>query len=143
VKTIGEKAVQRSVKATGISGHTVEFPFGIVDAKSIMHYVEPIALSNGKVDWQHVYQAHGKLSDVKQADSHSERLVIFEDGAAELEYGRAVTLLSQSASIQTLAQARQGVSILLRDPPVTVGARTAGHRSFSDLLSATSPKLLD
>ena len=101
VESLGRDKVQRSVKVQGMSGHTVEFPFAVYGKEEILYYVEPIALhENRKIDWGLVYQVHGKLSDVKQADQRNSRVVIFEDGAPDLDFGRAATLLAQAASIQ-------------------------------------------
>lgn len=113
LQTFGDDRLVRGIKATGISGHTVEFPFGFKVDDATLCYVEPIALIDGKIDWGHVYQAHGKFSDVKLADDGSARLAIFEDGAAGIEFGRAATLLSQTTSIQTLTQFRDNSSIVL------------------------------
>lgn len=104
IEKLGRKRVLTSVKTRGMSGHMVEFPFAVRSANNKFFYIEPIALSNNKVDWQHVYQVHGKLSDVKQADDENSRLVVFEEGATELEFGRASTLLAQSASIRSLSE---------------------------------------
>ena len=107
LEQVGKKRLLKAIKIKGLSGHTVEFPFAIKSSNETIFYIEPIALANGSVDWQHVYQVHGKLSDVKQADEQGKRLVIFEDGAPAMEFGRAATLLSQCASIQTLSQAKE------------------------------------
>lgn len=105
-ESVGMNRVLKGYKVQGISGHMVEFPFAVKSANDELFYLEPIALSNQKIDWAHVYQVHGKLSDVKQADEKGNRVIIFEDGAPPLEYGRAVTLLAQTASIKTLTEAR-------------------------------------
>lgn len=104
VEKLGRERVLMSLRARGMSGHEVEFPFAVRAANDRLFYIEPVALSNNKVDWGHIYQVHGKLSDVKQADDENSRLVIFEDGATELEFGRASTLLAQSATIRSLSQ---------------------------------------
>jgi hypothetical protein len=106
IETVGSMRILKSVKVQAMTGHTVEFPFAIKSANESLFYLEPIALSNEKIDWAHVYQVHGKLSDVKQADETMHRVVIFEDGAPAIEFGRAATLLAQSASIKTLTEAR-------------------------------------
>jgi hypothetical protein len=141
LQSLGEDRVLRSVKATGISGHTVEFPFGF-KTNDVMYYVEPIALSNGKIDWQHVYHAHGKLSDVKQADGGAMRLVIFEDGGVYVEFGRATTLLSQTASIQTLTQLRDSSTILPRPSrSEALASTTLGEYKFEPPEQLSPPAL--
>ena len=59
-----------------------------------------------KMDWTQVYQTHGKMSDVKMADARNSRMVILEDGASAEEFKKAVTILEQSATVQTLAKTR-------------------------------------
>ena len=103
--TIDNSRIIKPYKAQGMSGHVVEFPFAIKMKQGSFLFIEPIALSNEKVDWGHIYQVHGKLSDVKQADTNNERLVIFEDYAPKVDYGRAATLLSQTATIITFSDA--------------------------------------
>ena len=44
------------------------------------------------------------LSDVKQADADAGRLVVFEDGATAQEFGRAATLLAQTAHVATIRE---------------------------------------
>lgn len=100
IQELGKDRVIKSIRTKGISGHTVEFPLAIKSKSgSSLYYIEPIALSESKIDWSHVYQIHGKFSDVKQADEDNNRLIIFENGANEEDFGRAATLLSQTASI--------------------------------------------
>ncbi len=103
---IDKKRIIKPYKVQGMSGHVVEFPFAIKTRQDNLLFIEPIALSNEKVDWGHIYQIHGKLSDVKQADAVNERLVIFEDNAPQVDFGRAATLLSQTASILTFSDAQ-------------------------------------
>ena len=104
IEVVGRDQILKSPRVQGMSGHMVEFPFAIRAGNDELYYIEPIALTNEKIDWQHIYQVHGKLSDVKQADEVNHRLVIFEDGAPQVEFGRASTLLAQSASIKSLSQ---------------------------------------
>lgn len=99
----GRDRVRSAYRVQGISGHWIEFPLVLQPSPESIWLIEPIALLNGeKIDWGRVHQAYGKLSDVKQAESSSNRLVVFEDGAPDIEFGRAATLLAQTADITTL-----------------------------------------
>ena len=93
----------KSPKAVGMSGHQLEFPFALKATSGKLAYIEPIAnQENSKVDWSHVYQASGKMSDIKMADAENDRWVIFEDGSVPNEFGKAATLLSQHAYVDAL-----------------------------------------
>ncbi|KND55140.1 hypothetical protein BPUN_3048 [Candidatus Paraburkholderia kirkii] len=100
VGAVGEERVCVSYRATGMSGHIVEIPLAVKAANDRLFYIEPIALGAGsKIDWGHVHQVYGKFADVKQADEVSDRLVVFEEGASDIEFGRAATLLAQTAEV--------------------------------------------
>jgi hypothetical protein len=102
VASVGKDRVKTAYKALGMSGHFAEFPFAIRAAGDKICLIEPISLLDGeRVDWGRVHQVYGKLADVKQADDQSKRLVVFEAGASETEFGRAATLLAQTAEITT------------------------------------------
>jgi hypothetical protein len=100
---VGKERVCTGYRVLGISGHSIEFPLALKSANESLFLIEPIALINGeKIDWSRVHQVYGKLADVKQADSVTKRLVVFEDGAQAADFGRAATLLAQNAEITTL-----------------------------------------
>jgi hypothetical protein len=105
VSAVGEEKITTSYRIQGISGHTVEFPLALRSANDGIFLIEPIALvSSEKIDWGRVHQVYGKLADVKQADAVSRRLVVFEEGASAAEFGRAATLLAQTAEVTTLSE---------------------------------------
>jgi hypothetical protein len=102
VASVGKDRVKTGYKTPGISGHVAEFPFAIKAASDRICLIEPISLLDGKrLDWGRIHQVYGKLADVKQADDQSKRLVVFETGASDTEFGRAATLLAQTAEITT------------------------------------------
>jgi Tfp pilus assembly major pilin PilA len=105
---VGVNRMVKGARAKGSSGHTADFAFAVRAASSTaLTYIEPIALKAGKkMDWTQVYQTHGKMSDVKMADARNSRMVILEDGASAEEFKKAVTILEQSATVQTLAKTR-------------------------------------
>ncbi|QYD70357.1 DUF1828 domain-containing protein [Paraburkholderia edwinii] len=101
--SVGQGRIKTGYRVIGISGHAVEFPLALRSANDSIFLIEPIALLSGeKIDWGRVHQVYGKLADVKQADSVTNRVVVFEDGAGAAEFGRAATLLAQNAEITTL-----------------------------------------
>ncbi len=106
IESAGPDRLLKNYRVQGISGHNAEFPFALKAANDQLFLIEPIALVYEKIDWAHVYQVHGKLSDVKQANDEAQRIVIFQEGASDVEFGRAATLLAQSAAIKTLSQAQ-------------------------------------
>ncbi|CAB3705437.1 hypothetical protein [Achromobacter piechaudii] len=105
---VGVNRMVKGARAKGSSGHTADFAFAVRAAGSTaLTYIEPIALKAGKkMDWTQVYQTHGKMSDVKMANARHSRMVILEDGASAEEFKKAVTILEQSATVQTLAKTR-------------------------------------
>jgi len=107
-EAIGQPRVVKGARTKGSSGHAADFAFGVrAEQSSALTFIEPIALKAGKkMDWTQVYQTHGKMSDVKMADARNARLVILEDGASAEEFKKAVTILEQSATVQTLAKTR-------------------------------------
>lgn len=108
IKFAGRDRVKHAYRVQGISGHTVEFSLALQPAVDSICLIEPIALiDQKKVDWARVHQAYGRLSDVKQADADAGRLVVFEDGATAQEFGRAATLLAQTAHVATIRELPQ------------------------------------
>jgi hypothetical protein len=103
IAAAGRERVKGAYRVQGISGHWIEFPLSLQPHEDDVWLIEPIALSSGeRVDWGRVHQAYGKLSDAKQAQESVHRLVVLEDGAPEVEFGRAATLLAQTAQVTTL-----------------------------------------
>jgi len=103
VAAVGKERICTGYHVVGISGHSIEFALTLKSANESLFLIEPIALISGqKIDWGRVHQVYGKLADVKQADSATRRLVVFEDGAQTTDFGRAATLLAQNAEITTL-----------------------------------------
>jgi len=107
-EAVGASRLVQGARAQGSSGHTAEFAYAVRSATgATLTYIEPIALKAGKkMDWTQVYQTHGKMSDVKMADSGNARLVILEDGASAEEFNKAVSILEQSATVRPLGKAR-------------------------------------
>lgn len=90
-------------KLQGLSGHQIEFPLGVLLPKGGgICAVQPVGVSDDhRVDWGHVYQSFGKLSDLKRASSKESinRVVVMETGASNEEFGRATTVLSEAARV--------------------------------------------
>ncbi|MCD0504053.1 DUF1828 domain-containing protein [Bordetella petrii] len=109
---VGNRLIQ-GAKAQASSGHIAEFAYAVRSAAGAsLTYIEPIGLKSGKkMDWAQVYQTHGKMADVKMADSNNSRLVILEEGAAAEEFNKAVSILEQSATVRPLGKARSWAEI--------------------------------
>lgn len=103
---LGAERVLEQVRVRGASGHEIEFPIGITRQDGAMLFVQPIALDHGKLDWQTVYEAQGKLFDVKAASDVENRLTVIEEGASAEDFSRAVNFLSLSSKVRTLREVR-------------------------------------
>ena len=106
-EAVGANRMVKGARARAAAA-TADFAYAVRAAGSTaLTYIEPIALKAGKkMDWTQVYQTHGKMSDVKMADARNSRMVILEDGASAEEFKKAVAILEQSATVQTLAKTR-------------------------------------
>lgn len=106
-KTLRAKLPTGSVvtkpRLQGVSGHQIEFPLGILlPGGTGIRAVQPVGVSDDhRVDWGHVYQSFGKLSDLKRAsaDGFQNRVVVMESGASNEEFGRATTVLADAARV--------------------------------------------
>lgn len=100
-------------KLLGASGHQMEFPLGIVLPTGNIRAVQPIGVTedNG-VDWSYIYQSAGKLSDLQKAsaDDFNNRVVIMEQGAANDEFSRAMTMLAPVSRIVIYNASNQGLA---------------------------------
>jgi hypothetical protein len=107
-EAVGSERLILGAKTHSSSGHTAEFAYAVRSSAGVsLTFIEPIALKTGKkIDWTQVYQTHGKMSDVKMADTTNSRLVILEDGATAEEFNKAVSILEQSAIVRPLGKAR-------------------------------------
>lgn len=100
---VGPDELIKSPKVLGMSGHELEFPFAVRSPAGRLAYIEPIATQdNHRLDWSHIYQASGKMSDIKMADEISARVVVLEKTDLPSDYGKAATLLSQYAQVNDL-----------------------------------------
>ena len=105
IQELGNERIIFDYKATGISGLQRTIPFAIknTDAENLI-FIDSIALGQDKrPDWNLIFPCHGKFSDIKRFDSFNERVVFFEAGASEQEFGSAATFLSDVASIRLLS----------------------------------------
>lgn len=119
-KTLRSKLPEGSVvskpKLSGISGHQIEFPLGVLLPGGGIRAVQPIGASDDhRVDWGYVYQSYGKLADLKKAssDDYNNRIVVMERGASNDEFGRAVTVLSSAARVLMFEDAKSFTDALI------------------------------
>lgn len=94
------KRLERNVTVAGVSGHQIEFPFAVADQEGGRQYIQPVAYGDERIDWANVYKAHGKMFDLKNAGAeNSQRIVVMEDMPGDTEVGKAITLLSYTATV--------------------------------------------
>lgn len=82
------KRVTRRPEVTGISGHQLQFPFGLDlnnDAKTL---IQTISADDDKTNWKSVYEAGGKFSDIKSARSDFRLVAILESANDTEKAGR-------------------------------------------------------
>lgn len=99
---LGMERVLAGVRVMGDSGHMIEFPVSVRQLNGQMIYVQPIALENGKISWPAIYEAHGKLFDVKVASEIENRIAVLESGAPPVDAGRAAHFIAHAAQVYTL-----------------------------------------
>lgn len=111
LEAVAGKTLQRSVTASGVSGHQIEFPFAIDDPAIGRRFIQPVAYGDERVDWGNVYKASGKMFDLKSAGAEEvQRVVIVEDSPGDEELGKAVTLLSYTAMVLLFSHRTQWLS---------------------------------
>lgn len=95
-----EQRLLRKVTITGASGHQLELPLGVQNGDAIT-YVQPIAATEeNTMDWKRVYEAWGKMSDIKNSkNGYAQRLVVLEESANDSEMKTAMSILLDSASV--------------------------------------------
>lgn len=100
VRRLGSEKVLLKCKLSGVSGHQLEFPLGIV-RDGYVQAVQPIGLTeDGRQDWGFVYQCFGKFSDLKHLSSiqADNRLIIMEASNTD-DWRQAASMLANSARV--------------------------------------------
>ncbi len=97
--TLGGRVLKK-VTITGASGHQLELPLAVRSGLSLI-YVQPVASTEeNTVDWKRVYEAWGRMSDIKNgADEYAQRLVVLEESANDPEMKSAASLLADSSAV--------------------------------------------
>ena len=100
----GER-LRRNVKVTGASGRQMEFPYLLV-LDSGDCYIQPVSSGKKRPDWDAVYRAYGKMTDLKEAGAEqSQRYIIVDDSPTNHEeMANAITFLSGSARVLRFSQ---------------------------------------
>lgn len=72
--------IQRKPVVTGISGHQLQFPYGL-DMETVKPVlIQPVAGDgDGRVSWKNVYEAGGKFADVRGARADVRLIAVMED----------------------------------------------------------------
>lgn len=103
--------VKRHYSITGASGHQLKFPFAIDVDKDEIQVVQTISAVGDAPYWPSVYQALGKMIDIKNAIPGIRRTVIFEQAAAN-ELSKASAALAECASVLIYSSPAQLTSAL-------------------------------
>jgi hypothetical protein len=100
LEAVAGKRLERNVTVTGVSGHQFKFPFAVDDSNEGRQFIQPVAYGDERVDWANVHNALGKMFDLKNAGAEdSQRIIVMEDVPDDVEVGKAVTLLSYTATV--------------------------------------------
>lgn len=91
--------VKKNVTVTGASGHQIEIPFAVI-AQDRDTYVQPVGYGDGRVKWDTVYRAFGKMVDLKNVDAaQDQRVIVVDDRNTHEDLGQSITFLSESATV--------------------------------------------
>ncbi len=91
--------VKRNVVVTGGSGHQIEIPFAVSSGNRDT-YIQPVAYGDGRVNWDNVYRAFGKMVDLRSVNAtDDQRIVVVDDRDAQEDLSQSITFLSASAGV--------------------------------------------
>lgn len=72
--------LHRKPIVTGISGHQLQFPFGIDMNSKQATLIQPVAADGeGRIAWKNVYEAGGKFADIRGARQDIRLVAVMED----------------------------------------------------------------
>ncbi|WP_462382241.1 DUF1828 domain-containing protein [Pseudomonas sp. Marseille-QA0892] len=90
--------VKRNFTLTGASGHQLKFPFALGVDTADVQVVQTISATADAPHWPSVYQALGKMIDIKNAIPGIRRTVVLEQAQAN-EISKAASALAECASV--------------------------------------------
>ena len=82
------KRVTRRPEVTGISGHQLQFPFGLDLESSKPTLIQTISADDNKTKWKSVYETGGKFSDIRSARADLRLIAILEAAQGTEKAGR-------------------------------------------------------
>lgn len=82
------KRVTRRPEVMGISGHQLQFPFGLDMNDDAPALIQTISADDDKTNWKLVYEAGGKFSDIKSARADFRLVAILESANDAEKAGR-------------------------------------------------------
>ena len=93
--------LQRNVGLQGGSGHQLRFPFAIdLNNKGTPTVIQPIGVTDGRVDWSEVYKAAGKFQDLMANETiRVRRLAVLEEADDRAKMSQAANALAPSAKV--------------------------------------------
>ena len=99
--------LRRNFRVHGASGHELSFPFVIDVDRDEPKFLQLVAAQDGKANWSSVYQALGKMTDLKNnLVQRSRRLVILESVPTK-DVGQATTALADAANVLVFTNATE------------------------------------
>lgn len=89
----------KGIQVTGASGHQIEIPLAVRQGNQTI-YIQPVGYGEERVDWDNVYRGFGKMMDLRNAGAEDgTRAIVIEDAANDPELPKAITLLSNCATV--------------------------------------------
>ena len=82
------KRVTRRPEVMGISGHQLQFPFGLDVNGDTPTLIQTISADDDKTKWKSVYEAGGKFSDIRSARPNLRLIAILESAEDTEKAGR-------------------------------------------------------
>ncbi len=106
--------LKRNFRVHGASGHQLSFPFVIDADKDEPQFLQLVAAQEGKANWSSVYQALGKMTDLKNnSTQRSKRLVVLEQVPPK-DVSQATTALADAAIVVVYTTAGEFVQQVQR-----------------------------
>jgi hypothetical protein len=106
--------LRRNFRVHGASGHQLNFPFVIDANKEEPTFLQLVAAQDGKANWSSVYQALGKMTDLKNNSGQpSKRLVVLESVPVK-DVSQATTALADAANVMVFNERTEFIQQLAK-----------------------------
>jgi hypothetical protein len=91
--------VKRNFKVYGASGHQLTFPFVMDPTAQTPKFIQAVAANDGKANWSSVYQALGKMTDLKNNVAQPSRRIVVMEAIPAKDIQQASTALADAAAV--------------------------------------------